>query len=103
MYYNIWQGATQGTNTYKPFRVDWWDVPGRDEKWKNETVGNTSQLQFDQEFGNSFHGRGNTLINANELLAQIPEEPISAVENLYIYEQPLLNHEYIMTVDVARG
>ena len=27
MYYNIWQGAEQGTNAYKPFRVDWWDVP----------------------------------------------------------------------------
>jgi len=103
IFHKLWEGAVQGNNDFKPFRVDWWDVPGRDQEWKEMTIANTSELQFDQEFGNSFHGRGNTLINANELLAQIPEEPLSAVENLYIYEQPMLDHEYIMTVDVARG
>ena len=61
-FYNIWQGAVQGVNEFKPFRVDWWDVPGRDEKWKESTVANTSQLQFDQEFGNTFFGTGDTLI-----------------------------------------
>ena len=48
-FYKIWEGATQGTNEFKPFRVDWWDVPGRDEEWKEQTIANTSQLQFDQE------------------------------------------------------
>ena len=56
----IWTGAVQGTNEYKAFRVDWWDVPGRDEKWKQQTIANTSQLQFDQEFGNTFFGTGDT-------------------------------------------
>ena len=32
-FYNIWQGAVQGINEFNSFRVDWWDVPGRDEKW----------------------------------------------------------------------
>ena len=50
-YQKIWEGAVQGINEYKPFRVDWWDVPGRDEEWKNQTIANTSQIQFDQEFG----------------------------------------------------
>ena len=51
VYHKLWEGATNGTNEFKPFRVDWWDVPGRDEKWKEETVSNTSELQFEQEFG----------------------------------------------------
>lgn len=51
-FHKIWEGAQQGTNAYKPFRIDWWDVPGRDEKWKEETIANTSQRQFDQEMGN---------------------------------------------------
>ena len=62
VYHKLWEGAVQKTNEFKPFRVDWWDVPGRDEKWKEETISNTSALQFEQEFGNTFHGRGNTLI-----------------------------------------
>ena len=79
-FYNIWQGAVQGINEFKSFRVDWWDVPGRDEIWKESTIANTSQLQFDQEFGNTFHGRGNTLISANHLLAQKSEQPIEYKE-----------------------
>ena len=36
MYYKIWEGAVQKVNEFKPFRVDWWDVPDRDEDWKNK-------------------------------------------------------------------
>ena len=103
VYHKIWEGASQGTNEYKPFRVDWWDVPGRDEEWKKETVSNTSELQFEQEFGNTFHGRGNTLIDANHLLSQMSVDPIEHKENINIYTRPLEKHEYVMTVDVAKG
>jgi len=103
VYHKIWEGASTGTNEFKPFRVDWWDVPGRDEKWKEETVANTSELQFEQEFGNTFHGRGNTLISANHLLAQKALEPLSFQENVFIYKKPKEDHDYIMCVDVAKG
>jgi hypothetical protein len=103
VYHKLWEGAVQETNEYKPFRIDWWDVPGRNKKWQKETISNTSELQFEQEFGNTFHGRGNTLIEANHLLAQKSHEPISFKENTWIYEQAIEGHEYIMTVDVAKG
>lgn len=104
-YHKIWEGAVQKTNDYKPFRVDWWDVPGRDEEWKKQTIANTSQLQFDQEFGNTFFGTGNTLIEGQVLLDLRAREPISVLEGGYfkVYEEPKLEHEYIMTVDVAQG
>ena len=103
VYHKLWEGAVQKTNEFTPFRVDWWDVPGRDEKWKQETINNTSELQFEQEFGNTFHGRGNTLISANHLLAQQSKDPEFFKDNLYIYEQPIDEHEYVITVDVAKG
>ena len=103
IYHKLWEGAVQGTNEFKPFRVDWWDVPGRDKKWKQETINNTSELQFEQEFGNTFHGRGNTLISANHLLAQQSKDPEFYKENISIYEQPKEEHEYVMTVDVSKG
>jgi hypothetical protein len=104
-YHKIWEGAVQGVNEYKPFRVDWWDVPGRDEEWKKQTIANTSQLQFDQEFGNTFFGTGNTLIEGQVLLDLRAREPISVLEGGYlkVYEQPRIEHDYIMTVDVAQG
>ena len=103
VYHKLWEGAIQKTNEFKPFRVDWWDVPGRDEKWKQETINNTSELQFEQEFGNTFHGRGNTLIGANHLLAQQSIEPEFIKENVFIYHQPRKEHEYVMCVDVSKG
>ena len=102
-FHRIWEGAIQGVNEYKPFRVDWWDVPGRDEKWKKETVSNTSELQFEQEFGNSFHGTGNTLINAETLLSLKAESPICIENGVKIYDRPVSDHNYVMTVDVAKG
>ena len=104
-YHKIWEGAVQKVNEYKPFRVDWWDVPGRDDEWKKQTISNTSQLQFDQEFGNTFFGTGNTLIEGQVLLDLRAREPAQVLEGgfMKIYEEPKLEHEYIMTVDVAQG
>ena len=105
IFYNIWQGAEQGVNEFKSFRVDWWDVPGRDDNWKVSTIANTSQLQFDQEFGNTFFGTGDTLINAETLMKLKAKNPIEALEGgkLLVYEKTIKDHAYIMTVDVAKG
>lgn len=103
VFHKIWEGAVQGTNEYKPFRVDWWDVPGRDEEWKRQTIANTSELQFNQEFGNTFHGTGNTLIAADVLLSLKSEVPMYVQDNVKVYTRPERDHTYIMFVDVAKG
>lgn len=103
LFYKIYEGARKGSNEFKSFRVDWWDVPGRDEKWKQTTISNTSELQFEQEFGNNFLGTSNTLISSNTLLGLQAIEPLSFKDNLRIYEKPQKGHQYIMTVDVSKG
>jgi len=50
MFYKIWEGAIQGTNDFKPFRIRWQEIPGRDEVWKRQTIANTSIVKFSQEF-----------------------------------------------------
>jgi|TARA_B100001093_G_scaffold45132_1_gene38361 hypothetical protein len=104
-FHKIWEGAVQKVNEFVPFTVNWWDVPGRDEEWKRQTISNTSQLQFDQEFGNTFYGTGDTLINAETLLGFRASNPLEVLEgaDLLIYERPIKDHEYIMTVDVSKG
>jgi hypothetical protein len=104
-FHKIWEGAVQRINEYKSFRVDWWDVPGRDENWKKQTISNTSQLQFDQEFGNTFFGTGDTLITADCLLSLRAEPYIDLLESncLRIYKKPIAKHDYVMTVDVSKG
>jgi hypothetical protein len=104
-FHKIWEGAVQHVNEFKAFRVDWWDVPGRDEKWKAQTIANTSQLQFDQEFGNTFFGTGDTLIDGQVLLGLRAKPPKEVLDQgcTKIYKTPVQDHFYIMTVDVSKG
>ena len=104
-FHKIWEGAVQGVNEYKPFRVDWWDVPGRDDKWKEETISNTSEIQFDQEFGNTFFGTGQTLVNPQTLLSLKARRPERILEggDLFLYDEPRKGSQYVICVDVAKG
>ena len=104
-FHKVWEGAVQKVNEFKSFRVDWWDVPGRDNDWKQQTINNTSQLQFDQEFGNTFFGTGDTLINAETLMGFRAKPPRRVLEGglLKIYEETKQKHSYVMTVDVSKG
>jgi len=70
-YHKIWEGAVQKVNEYKAFTVNWWDVPGRDEEWKRQTISNTSQLQFDQEFGNCLESRSQITVLINNIIYEI--------------------------------
>ena len=105
MFYKLWEGAIQEVNEFTPFRVDWWDVPGRDEVWKIQTINNTSKLQFDQEFGNTFFGTGDTLINAETLMELRAAQSLRYIEqgDGLIYKEPEKGKEYIMCVDVGKG
>ena len=104
-FHKIWEGAVQNVNEFQSFRVDWWDVPGRDKDWKKQTISNTSQLQFDQEFGNTFFGTGDTLINAETLMGFRAGRYKKLLEggHLKVYEEPDKKKDYIMTVDVSKG
>ncbi len=103
LYYRLWEGARGKNNDFKDFRVDWWDVPGRDEAWKKQTIANTSELQFEQEFGNNFLGTSTTLISANTILGLKGRQPLKQRDNIKYFELPQEGHTYIMTVDVSKG
>lgn len=58
----------EGKNEYTPLRVDWWEVPGRDEEWKKREIANLgSEELFNQEYGNQFLA-GDTLLLSHESL-----------------------------------
>ena len=103
MFYKMWVDAEEKRNSYSPIEVHWSQVPGRDEKWKQETIKNTSELQFQQEFECDFIGSANTLINGAKL-RQIPfKTPIFSHEGLDVYQQPIEHHTYVVIVDTSRG
>ena len=103
MFHKIYESAIHDQSEYKPFTINWYDVPGRDEAWKQQTIANTSEAQFEQEYGNSFLGTGNTLVNSNTLLGLKALEADWTKDEVRVYERPKEGREYICTVDVSKG
>jgi len=104
MFYKLWHDAERGKNGYVPLEVHWSQVPGRDAKWKEETIANTSQRQFEQEFECNFLGSVDTLISASKLRAMVYDDPIQDNgKGLKVYEKVKEDRDYIITVDVSRG
>ena len=102
-FYRMWHDAERNKSEYVPTDVHWSEVPGRDEAWKESTIANTSEQQFKIEFECEFLGSVNTLINAAKLKNLVFEPPKNRNAGLDIYETPVPEHNYIITVDVARG
>jgi len=102
-YYKLWTDAENGQNDYVPIEVHWSEVPGRDEKWKEETIRNTSKEQFQQEFECDFLGSVDTLISPYKIKSTPYVQPIESRNGLQMFERPVKDHLYVCTVDVARG
>lgn len=107
MFYKMWSEAVDGKNSFVPFEVHWSDVPGRDEKWKEETIRNTSERQFREEFETEFIGSSSTLINPGKLLQLPIIAPMKYTDDYAVYEDPSLeenkNNLYVLVADTSRG
>ena len=103
MFYKIWTEAEEERNSYVPIEVHWSEVPGRDEKWKKETIANTSEQQFNTEFECEFLGSIDTLISPSTLRRLTYRKPLQSNAGLDVYEQPKEGNTYLLTADVARG
>jgi hypothetical protein len=102
-FYRYWHDAEKGNNDYVPTDVHWSQVPGRDSEWRRQTIANTSEQQFKIEFECEFLGSVDTLIAPSKLRAFVYEAPLIRKAGYDCYEQPIKDHNYVMTVDVARG
>jgi hypothetical protein len=110
LFYKIWNDAVNKRNNYVPFEIHWSQVPGRDETWMEETIKNTSQRQFDQEFNTQFLGSSNTLISGLKLQQLVYQNPITEHDKVKIYKPPVKgdddnakDHLYAIVVDVSEG
>ena len=102
-FYRMWHDAERKQNEYVPTSVHWSEVPGRDAKWREQTIKNTSEQQFKVEFECEFLGSVDTLINPAKLRALVYDNPLQSSNGLDVYVEPKKDHEYMCTVDVARG
>lgn len=104
-FYKTCMGAKEGINGYEYVEVNWKAVPGRDDKWKEETLAsmNWDYQKFAQEFEVEFLGSSGTLISGNALKDLVAKKPIREAHNITVYEEPVKGRTYTAIVDVSRG
>jgi hypothetical protein len=102
-----------GEDGWHHFRIDWWDVPDRDEEWKRKKIAefNGDLRKFAQEYGNNFLGSSQTLVNhkaierykeASEKYAEPEKFPMKDWEALVWYK-PVKARTYAIGCDIAEG
>ena len=74
-FYDIYDAADKGLSEYTPFRVDWWDVPGRDQKWMEQEVANLgSEEAFNRQYGNQFIASSGLLLSPDSLKKLVQQQ-----------------------------
>ena len=108
LFYKIWNGAIEETNGWGYDKILWDEIPGRDAKWKNDTLRTIgSEEAFNQEFGCEFVSSGEMAINEElfEILKVNCVKPKMVMEegNYKIFREPDEHGLYVAGVDIAEG
>lgn len=108
LFYKLYTGAVQGVNGWVADKVTWEQVPGRDEKWKQQNIKLLgSKEAFDQEFGCEFIQAGDNMMDEDLLLRLQAscKEPIHILEEgkYRIWKEPDPGRLYVVGVDVSEG
>lgn len=119
LFHDLWTASESDNNEFTATKLYWWQMPGRDEKWKNRTLANMryDMKKFRQEYECSFEASSKSVISLakiNEILKQNEQEKIKQLSNfvsksgktypsLHVYKFSITDHKYLMSVDTAEG
>lgn len=108
-FYETYSKAERGDDpNWTAEKIDWWEIPGRDEKWKRSAIASLGSTEaFLQEYENMFISVGESAI-ASEVLLKYRKEAnppkLTLFENAYkIWEPPQKSHIYVIGGDVGEG
>lgn len=117
-FFEMWEGANStgdDWNGFHPERVDWQEVPGRDEEWAKKEIKAFGKKHFDQEYGNEFLDDSKDVVD-KELLEKMRTVAVKIQENekyeaiedecggtLKIFKPYEKDHFYTIGVDTAEG
>jgi len=90
-FWEIYKGAIDGENEFNPIRVEWWQVPGRDEEWKRKEIAALgSEEDFNQEYGCMFLSSSRLLLDSQTLKRlKTSEETFTFRELMYLDSSPI--------------
>ena len=107
-YYDLWTGAEKGENDLNPIKLPWDVHPERNEQWFEKESKQMSKKQIAQELLCDFAASGDTFLRPDDIdyyraQLQHPIETWGPGQNVWTWEYPKKDVEYVVAADVARG
>jgi hypothetical protein len=120
MFWELWKGAEMKINRFKTSRIYWYDVPGRDEQFKIDTIANIGEEAWEMGFECSFDTQLKSIFNTptQKLLRenQLRNESLWSKNNNYLGEkfnmefisQDIIKYDlkkdyFLLGIDIAEG
>jgi len=63
LFYELYDGAVKGKNSYRPSTVYWWQIPSRDVEWAKKMISKITLQKFKIQFEMSFDTQLNKLLS----------------------------------------
>lgn len=115
-YYELFDNAMKGQNSYKASKICWWSIPGRNQEWARGEIGTIGLAEFKQQYEMSFDVTTKTLLRT-ETLRRLSANKTEFSNDMYdilsIYNEKLYmnpeteldfeNDIFILSVDIAEG
>ena len=108
-FHKTWVGAEEGSNDWNMIKLHWTVHPEREQKWRDEQDKLLGPSGAAQECDCDFITSGQGVIDPrileeykNKLICE-PLEKRGIDSNLWIWEPPNYNKDYVVAADVARG
>jgi hypothetical protein len=96
-FWEIYKGAIEGENEFNPIRVEWWQVPGRDEEWKRKEIAALgSEEDFNQEYGCQFLSSSRLLLDSNTLKRLKTTEESFIFHELWPFENSPIDYSGLL-------
>lgn len=108
-FHKTWVGAEEGTNRFNTIKLHWTVHPERNQAWRDKQDELLGPKGAAQECDCDFITSGHTVIDGellqwyNQTTIQEPLEKRGIDGNLWIWEPPNYQKDYIVVADVARG
>jgi len=108
LFYKLYTGAESGETNWACDKILWNEIPGRDERWKEDTINSIGSIEaFNQEFNCEFLDSGESSLN-EELFARLmqrTQEPKFVFDEgkYLLWDEPSSDGIYIVSVDTSEG
>ena len=108
LFYKLYIGAVEGTNSWTHDKIKWDEIPGRDEAWAKDTkTALGSADAWLQEFECEFIHSGESTLDDElfeEMMQKVSKPKITLDEGHYkIWEEPDDTKLYVAGVDISEG